>query len=109
MDLLELEQGIDPAAHWYYRAKAEALKRALRQQGHVPQIVKDVGAGSGTSRPSCCRPSQRVGPSASIPTTTMASCPRAVSDRCFVATVAQRLQICTFLWMSSSTFLMTLP
>lgn len=47
LDLLELEQGVDPASHWYYRAKVEALSLALRQHDHRPRLVKDVGAGSG--------------------------------------------------------------
>lgn len=47
MDLLELDQGIDPATHWYYHAKASALVGALRRSSHHPRLVKDVGAGSG--------------------------------------------------------------
>lgn len=47
MDLLELQQGINPSEHWYYRAKAEALTLALRRLGHTPRLIKDVGAGSG--------------------------------------------------------------
>ena len=47
MDLLELDQGVDPSAHWYYRTKADALKRTLRRAGVRPGDVKDVGAGSG--------------------------------------------------------------
>jgi hypothetical protein len=47
MDLLELEQGVDPASHWYYQAKAQALLLALRRHGRHPEVVKDVGAGSG--------------------------------------------------------------
>lgn len=47
MDLLELEQGVDPATHWYYQTKADSLLRALRQHEHVPRLIKDVGAGSG--------------------------------------------------------------
>lgn len=47
MDLLELEQGVDPAQHWYYRTKADALQRTLAAAGLHPATIKDVGAGSG--------------------------------------------------------------
>lgn len=47
MDLLELEQGVDPADHWYYRTKADALLRSLARHDVVPQRITDVGAGSG--------------------------------------------------------------
>lgn len=47
MDLLELEQGVDPADHWYYRTKADAMLRLLDRHQVAPATVKDVGAGSG--------------------------------------------------------------
>jgi hypothetical protein len=47
VDLLELEQGVDPAQHWYYRTKADGLRRALRVAGIRPSTITDVGAGSG--------------------------------------------------------------
>lgn len=47
MDLLELEQGVDPAEHWYYRTKADALQRTLFRAKVQPATIKDVGAGSG--------------------------------------------------------------
>lgn len=46
MDLKEEEiLGDQIGSHWYYRAKAAALRRDLR--GHVPKEILDIGAGSG--------------------------------------------------------------
>lgn len=47
MDLLERDQGVDPAQHWYYRAKAQALHLALDRARCRPATINDVGAGSG--------------------------------------------------------------
>jgi 2-polyprenyl-3-methyl-5-hydroxy-6-metoxy-1,4-benzoquinol methylase len=47
VDLLELEQGVDPADHWYYRTKADALLRSLERHSVAPRQITDVGAGSG--------------------------------------------------------------
>lgn len=46
MDLKEAEiLGDQIGEHWYYRAKANALKHSLR--GWVPSEILDIGAGSG--------------------------------------------------------------
>ena len=46
MDLKEEDiLGADIGRHWYYRAKAAALRRAVG--GLSPQRILDVGAGSG--------------------------------------------------------------
>ncbi len=47
MDLLECATGTDPAEHWYYQVKADALKRELGRFNVVPRSIVDVGAGTG--------------------------------------------------------------
>jgi hypothetical protein len=46
MDLKEVE-GIDPNTHWYYRSKSEAVLKAISRHTNNPQVVVDIGAGSG--------------------------------------------------------------
>src|SRR4051812_981103 len=50
MDLKELETGVEPGEHWYYRTKKlpllAYLRRVLASRG-APLDVVDVGSGSG--------------------------------------------------------------
>jgi Methyltransferase domain len=44
MDLREVESGVDPSTHWYFKSKA----RLLRSFGNRPiRVLVDVGSGSG--------------------------------------------------------------
>lgn len=51
MDLKELENGVDPSSHWYYRSKYLPVKRyfedLLQTEGHSLTTVIDFGSGSG--------------------------------------------------------------
>ena len=47
MDLLELESGVIPEQHWYYRSKARLLRTLVERGAGRVQTIWDVGAGSG--------------------------------------------------------------
>ncbi len=47
MDLLECATGTDPAKHWYYQVKADALTRELGRFNVSAKSIIDVGAGTG--------------------------------------------------------------
>lgn len=47
MDLLELESGVVPERHWYYRSKARMLRTLVDRHTHGVATIWDVGAGSG--------------------------------------------------------------
>lgn len=51
MDLKELENGVDPALHWYYRSKYLPVKRyfkkLIKEGGLPPSTIIDFGSGSG--------------------------------------------------------------
>jgi 2-polyprenyl-3-methyl-5-hydroxy-6-metoxy-1,4-benzoquinol methylase len=47
MDLIEGENGVDPAQHWYYQAKAMLVERLLQPDLEKASTIVDVGAGSG--------------------------------------------------------------
>ena len=49
MDLKELENGVNPATHWYYQSKKLPLMRYAQQalKSGQPITIVDIGAGSG--------------------------------------------------------------
>jgi hypothetical protein len=47
MDLLELESGVVPKRHWYYRSKARLLRTLVDRHAQRVATIWDVGAGSG--------------------------------------------------------------